>query len=414
MSKHPVAIVLGGTNPHIALIKNLQKRGYHVVLIDYFENPPAAEFADEHIRESTLDQEKVLEISKEIDAKLVISACIDQANVTACYVAEQLGLPKPYSHATSLNVTDKGIMKEMMLEGRIPTSKYIVVGQVDDQRISSLKFPLVVKPSDCTGSKGVRKATTHHELREYLTSALQVGRAHKAIVEEFKEGMEVQADFFVKDGEAFFVMMRQKIKVVGGKGTILQSFGSIIPVEVSEKARANMLKVANQIVQTFKLENTSLFFQAIVNGDEVNIVEFAARVGGGLSYRMIQVMAGFDILDATVDSYFGIPVEVKYKHPESCYSTVIIYSRPGIFDSVSGYQELLEQKGIEEFFFFKTRGMQVGEELTSGNRVGAFLTKADNPQELLKKMNTAVNKLEILDAEGNPIMRKDIYDGFQL
>jgi phosphoribosylamine-glycine ligase len=410
MSKRPVAIVLGGTNPHIALIKNLQKRGYYVVLIDYFENPPAAEFADEHIRESTLDEAAVLEIARKANAKLVISTCIDQANMTACYVAEKLGLPKPYSHATSLKVTDKGIMKQMMLEGGIPTSKYITVDRVDDPRISSLKFPLVVKPSDCTGSKGVRKATTSQELREYLTSALQVSRSNNAIVEEFEEGMEVQADFFVKNAEAFLIMIREKAKVAGGKGVILQSFGSIIPIQVSEKARANMLKVANQIVQVFKLENTSLFFQAIVNGDEVNIVEFAARVGGGLSYRMIQVMAGFDILDATIDTYLGNPVTVNYRHPESCYSTVIIYSKPGIFDSVIGYQELLEKKCIEEFFLFKTPGMEIGEELTSSNRVGAFLTKANTKQELLKKIYIAINKLEILNAEGNALMRKDIYN----
>ncbi len=412
--KKPIAVVLGGTTPHIALINNLKGRGYHTVLVDYYENPPAKSAADEHIRESTLDQEKVLAIAQERRADLVIATCIDQANVTACYVAEQLMLPKPYSYETALKVTNKGIMKKMMLERGIPTSDYILVNQIDDPRISSLRFPLVVKPSDCTGSKGVRKATTNEELCEYLTGALQVSRSNAAIVEEFKEGMEVQADFFVKDAEAILIMIRKKAKTVGLKGSILQSMGSIIPVDVSEQAMLSLLEIANRIVRVFKLENTSLFFQAIVSGDDVTVVEFAARVGGGLSNRMIQLIAGFDIVDATVNTFLGLPVKVIYKHPESHYSTVILYTRPCIYSSVVGYQELLDRKCIEEFFFFKTKGMKVGEELTSSNRVGAFLVQSDIKQELFDKIKMAIEKLEILDDKGNPVMRRDLYDGFSL
>ena len=112
----PIAIVLGGTFPHIELIKNLQQRGYYAVLVDYLDHPPAKDFADEHLQESTLDQDRVLDIAQSRGAKLVISTCIDQANVTACYVAEKLGLPAPYSYETALSVTNKGLMKEKMVK----------------------------------------------------------------------------------------------------------------------------------------------------------------------------------------------------------------------------------------------------------------------------------------------------------
>ena len=79
------AIVLGGTNPHIELIKNLKKRGYYTILVDYAENPLAKDYADEHIQESSLDKEKVFKIARDRKVNLVISTCSDQANVTACY-----------------------------------------------------------------------------------------------------------------------------------------------------------------------------------------------------------------------------------------------------------------------------------------------------------------------------------------
>lgn len=91
------AIVLGGTDDHIALIENLKDRGYYTILVDYYDNPPAKAFADLHLKESTLDKERVLETAKGLDVNLVISTCVDQALLTLCYVAEKLGLPAPFS-----------------------------------------------------------------------------------------------------------------------------------------------------------------------------------------------------------------------------------------------------------------------------------------------------------------------------
>ena len=115
MTERKVAIVLGGTSPHIELIRQLHERNFFVVLVDYLSNPPAKQYADVHIQESTLDCEAVLNVAIEFNASLVISACVDQANITACYVAEKLNLPRPYSYELANNITNKGYMKEVMV-----------------------------------------------------------------------------------------------------------------------------------------------------------------------------------------------------------------------------------------------------------------------------------------------------------
>ena len=116
MERNKKAIVLGGTSPHIALIDRLKRRGYEVYLLDYLQNPPAKQYADHHIIESTLDPEAVLREAIKIKADLVISACVDQANITACYVMEKLGHKPPYSFETAKRITNKGVMKEVMLD----------------------------------------------------------------------------------------------------------------------------------------------------------------------------------------------------------------------------------------------------------------------------------------------------------
>ena len=86
------AIVLGGTHDHIELLKNLKKRNFYTLLIDYNSNPPAKKYADKFFNESTLDKSVVLNIAKKESVKLVIATCVDQALLTMAYVSEKLNV----------------------------------------------------------------------------------------------------------------------------------------------------------------------------------------------------------------------------------------------------------------------------------------------------------------------------------
>lgn len=409
MAYRKIALVLAGTNPHIELIKNLKRRGYDTVLIDHFTNPPARRFADEHIRESTLDQEKVLEIANKMNASLVISACMDQANLTACYVAEKLGLPAPYSYETALNVTNKVLMKRIMLENNIPTSKFITADNQSPINISKLQYPVVVKPADSNGSKGVRKASNDIELKKYLKDALAISRSKAAIVEEFNKGSEVQIDCFVKNQKAHVVMIRNKYTIIDHGKSVIQSYGSLTPANISQNTKNYIQLIANKIVNSFNLDNTSLLIQATINGDTVKVIEFAPRVGGGTSYRLIKLSTGFDILNATIDSYLNLSVELLFSHTGFHYSSNNIYALSGIFGFITGFHDLIEDKIIEEFYVYKTKGMSIGSDLASRDRIGAYIVKGNSKKEISEKIKIATDRLEVYDINGKPIMRKDIY-----
>ncbi|MBU5436655.1 ATP-grasp domain-containing protein [Tissierella sp. MSJ-40] len=409
MNNRPKAIILGGSHAHIALIENLKRRGYYTVLVDYYEEPPAKRFADEHIRESTLDQTKILDIAQGLDAKLVISTCLDQPIPIACYVSERLGLPTPYKYETTLNVTNKGLMKKKMVENQIPTSKYIIVDDVTDVEIDGMKFPVIVKPIDSTGSLGVRKANDLFELNKYLKDAIRISRTNKAIVEEYSKGIEVSFDCFIQNKIVHLIMMRRQFKMRDDGELGMQSIGSITPIEISQTAKQNIQQVANKIADAFDLDNTPLLIQAFINDDNINIIEFAARLGGGTHIKNVKLNTGFDILNSAVDSYLGIHTNIRYKQSESYCATNIIYSLPGVFGSIMGCENLIDRGIVEEFFIYKTKGMEIPKGLSSRNRVGAFLVKANTKEELFKKIAMARNEIEVLDADGNSIMRKDIY-----
>ncbi|MBO7602254.1 MAG: hypothetical protein J6S94_04385, partial [Bacteroidaceae bacterium] len=209
----PIAIVLGGTSPHILLVDKLHERGFYVILIDYLDNPPAKRVADEHIQESTLDKEKVLEVAKARNAQLVISACIDQTNSICCYVAEKLGLPHPYSYQTSLCVTDKGLMKRIMVDNGIPTSSFTTTASIETIDWEKIEFPAVVKPVDCNSSKGVRRVDSVEETKQRVVEAISLSRTKTAIIEGFNHGEEIQVDCLATESDVKVVMTRQKQKI---------------------------------------------------------------------------------------------------------------------------------------------------------------------------------------------------------
>lgn len=407
----PIAIVLGGTSPHATLTQKLKNRGYYVVLVDYLDNPPAKKVADEHIQASTLDQDRVLDIAREKGASLVISTCIDQANSVCCYVAEKLGLPHPYSYKTSLDVTDKGLMKKIMADNAIPTSSYTLTDSVDNIDWSKISYPAVVKPVDCNSSKGVRRVDSKEETIQRVAEALELSRTHMAIIEGFNQGEEIQVDCVSANDGVKVVLTRQKKKITGkGNQMVLNSTGSILPAPLTDELNEQAQEIAEKIASSFGLQNTPFFYQAIVTDKGIQVLEFAPRIGGGLSYYVIKELAGFDVVEAAIDSFVGTPIVFEGKQLTKCYSTNLLYMTPGIFDHVEGLQELKDSGMARDIFVMKNKGTEVDSDMRSSNRVAAFVLEADSYSELNELERKAIESVELRDEDGKPLLNRTIYD----
>lgn len=404
-----VAIVLGGTVPHCELVLQLKHRGYYVVLVDYTSSPPAKKYADEHIMESTLDKEKVLEIAQDRKASLVISTCVDQANVTCCYVAEKLGLPHPYSYQAALNVTDKSRMKKKMWENAIPTSKYVYVRGMDELVEGELKYPLMVKPADSNSANGVKKAENREELDRYFREAQNFSRNGLVVVEEFMEGPEISAYCMITDHKAKLIMVQERISVIEGEEQAIKCYASIAPARISENAKKLAEEIATKIAGAFELDNTPLFFQGIVCGDDINVIEFAPRVGGGISSQTIKAATDYDIVSAAIDSFLGNPIETASWHPmDRVYIVNQIYGKNGIFERMCGEEELLQEGIVDKISLYVSKGAQIDASRASSSRIGVMVVSAGDEKGALEKIKKAFECLDVFDINGKSIMRSDM------
>ena len=349
----------------------------------------------------------------------MISTCVDQANVTCCYVAEKLGLPKPYTYATALNVTDKVRMKQMMVDNGIPTAHHYQISSLSDFDDGILRYPIIVKPADANSSKGVRRIDKNDiNTLSYINEALKISRNGKAIIEEFIVGREIGADCMIINHKAHIIMTRERRKInKNNHDAIQQIYGSFWPANLTEQNIEQLQLIAQRIAHAFNIDNAPLMMQTILADDSFNVIEFGARIGGGDNYQIIEELTGYDIIQNSIRSFLGEPIEVldlKAERPKLLmdnYLYVVQPSTPNQEEQVFGHIEYndIARNTFEYEKVYRRKGDTVGYKISSNNRVGCFVVSGTTEKELLTKQLTVLQNMEVFDINNNPILRKDFY-----
>ena len=401
------ALVLAGGLPQIALLEDLKKRGITTVLADYFENPVAKPYADIFYQLPIFDVEKVKEVALQEQVDFLITVCADQVLLVVAQVSEMLGLPWYIDYQTAQLVSDKKYMKKRFWEHGIPTSRYVELTELDWEQIQSLRYPLVVKPVDAYSSRGVRKALDAKELEQYFQEAAQISRSGGVIVEEFVSGDEISVDLYVEDGVAKLLCVSNSEKINDADRFII--FRGRYPVEASEALVEKIRVVGQQIADAFGLKNCPMLIQMISDGENVSVLEFCARTGGNMKYLLIRRSCGFDVIKAVIDLTLGEKPHVQLQAPEAKYIVNdFIYCRPGVFDRLEGFDELVEEGVLTDYCPLRPKGMQIRGVTSSSDRIAGFTVTGNSLEEFNRKHRIVVDKVKVLDTEGNDMMRHDL------
>ena len=133
-------------------------------------------------------------------------------------------------------------------------------------------------------------------------------------------------------------MTAERICVTEGENKTIRNYATIAPARISNTASKNAERVAEQIAQACEIDNTPFFFQGMVSGDEVKVIEFAPRVAGGISFKTIKDNTGFDDIEAVIDSYLGQEPPLDTWHePSYIYTANTIYAHNCIFNHMEGW-----------------------------------------------------------------------------
>jgi biotin carboxylase len=288
-------------------------------------------------------------------------------------------------------------MKTIFKRGGVPTSDFYILDKTDAREIR-FSFPFVIKPTDANSSKGVFKIETEEEFKTKIEESLSFSREGKAIVEKFVSGVEIQVDCVAINGRAHILMTSDK-ESLENSGEELQVAGFSIPGKVCDKYKENLKKIAQCIVDSFHLENTPFFFQAICDDSNVWVLEFAPRIAGGTRFETVKMYSGYDYIKASINSFNGLPLDEQYTIPNTKYVVRHLYMKPGIFNKIEGIDELLASGVIDNYFPFVNPGREISTSLNSGNRIGAIMVQDNSYEKAIERILLAFDRIRLLDTD---------------
>lgn len=380
MTSKKKILMLGGSAQQVPAIQAAKDLGYYTVLIDYLPDNPGQYVADKWYPESTTDIETVYRIAKEEGVSGILPYASDPAALPAAIVAERLGLPtNPSKSVEILGVKHK--FRKFLQEKGFPCPKNYTFSPEEDfdtivKNIESLKFPIVIKPTDSSGSKGVTFLNNTDNLREAIHHADSYSRNKTLIAEEFIErGFPdvIGGDIFVENGK--IVLFGDMRCLRGDNGKSLIPIGERKPNGLNSKQSEALHKELERIVGALGIQNGELNIEVLMDKDDVpHFLELGPRAGGNMIPIQLSDAYGVDLIKANVLAAMGEPVNLIPMEPTDSYMTYVLHSlKDGIYQGVEYSDEI--EPYIYRKVHYKKEGDIVDKFDGAGKAVGIVFMK---------------------------------------
>ena len=386
MNQQKKLMLLGGIRYLLPVIEAAHKQGYYVITADYLPDNIAHKYSDEYVNVSIIDKEAVLKAAQEKEIDGIMSFGVDPGVVAASYVQNQMGLPSfgPFESVEILQNKDK--FRAFLTQHGFNVPWAFGFSTIEDAWESKDKFayPLIVKPTDSAGSKGVRRVDEEQE----LLSALQYAQEHSIkgniIVEEFieKEGCSSDSDCFSVDGElkiATFSAQRFDENAAGTFVPAAYSWPSTMSMQQESELRSELQRLLSLLHMQTSIYNVET---RIGKNGKPYIMEVSPRGGGNRLAEMVRYSTGMDMITAAVRAAVGDPIgEVVQQPLNGHWAEVILHSQQD-----GTFQELSLSKEIKPFVYEEDLWVKPGDQVSSfigaNDAIGTFVLKADSAEKI--------------------------------
>ena len=338
-------LMLGGSRQQVVAIEKAKALGFRTVLCDYLPDNPGQYVADTCYQASTTDRELMLKIARKEDVSGVLAYSSDPASPTAGYVAEAMGLPTNPLKAI-VTMSEKHLFRAFLKKAGLPCpqtasfSRNATVEEVS-HLVKGFRFPIVVKPTDSSGSKGVSVLTDLSELSRAIDHARDFSRNGTLICEEYIRKTfpyVIGGDIFVVDGKVHFWGLMSCLRDEGLGGLV--PVGKKIPSGLSADDNSAVKDVLQRLVTALGVRFGELNVEVILGEDGVPyVLELGSRAGGNMIPVQLSDASGIDLVGANVLCAMGEnPGDISWDSSvcEGAYATYVLHSNvDGVFRGIA-------------------------------------------------------------------------------
>lgn len=384
-------MLLGGIRYLLPVIKAAHEQGYYVITADYLPDNIAHKYSDEYVNVSIIDKEAVLAVAKEKDIDGIMSFGVDPGVVAASYVQNQLGLPSfgPYESVEILQNKDKFRLFLADNGFNVPKSKGFSSVEEALKDREFYEFPVIVKPTDSAGSKGVTRVDCFEELLPALEYAFAHSIKGNVIVEEFieKRGCSSDTDSFVYNGELkmiTFSAQRFDESAINPYTPAAYSW----PSTFTKEEEAYLTSEIQRLLTLLRMQTSIYNIETrIGTNGKPYIMEVSPRGGGNRLAEVVRYATGVDMITACTRAAVGDSIDEIQQQPYNGHWAEIVLhaNHAGVFEGLKISNDL-PAKIIEEDLWIKS-GDYVSEFEGANNAIGTVVLRFDNAEGLEKAIS---------------------------
>lgn len=291
-NKKKKILVLNGSHSEIPLIQAAKNLGFHVITTGNIPSLIGHKYADEYYYADFSNLDEVLDLSIRLNIDAICSNANDFGAITASYVAEKMGLPGHDSYENTLILHHKNIFKNLAVKHQLPTP-YAESFEDRDTALAAqynYKFPVIIKPVDLTGGKGITKVHNEEEYLNGICKAFDTSRTKRIVVEEFVEGTQHSFSTFILNGKVVFYFSDNEYSYLN---PYLVST-SAAPASNANEVAETLIDAAEKIVELLSLRNGIFHMQYLFSRGEAKIIEITRRCSGDLYPYPVNYSANLD------------------------------------------------------------------------------------------------------------------------
>lgn len=333
-------MLLGGIRYLMPVIKAAREQGYYVITADYLPDNIAHKYSDEYVNVSIIDKEAVLKAAKEKQIDGIMSFGVDPGVVSASYVQNQMGLPSfgPFESVEILQNKDK--FRAFMAEHdfNVPKAKgYSDIKEaLSDQ--DGFDYPIIVKPVDSAGSKGVTRVDDKSQLKKAVEYAFDKSLSGRIIIEDFieKQGCSSDTDSFSVDGKLKFVSFNsQHFDLMAANPYTPAAY--TWPSTYTKEQEVYLTSEIQRLITLLEMKTNIYNIETRIGFDgKPYIMELTPRGGGNRLCEMLRYATGVDMITAMTRYIVGDSVpEIEQKPYNGYWAEVILHAdKDGFFDRI--------------------------------------------------------------------------------
>jgi len=399
-------LILGGSNVQLNSVRRAKSKGHTVIVSDYYQDAPAKLLSDYGELISTFDVEGNIGVAESYGVDGVLTLGTDQPVYTAAKVAEACGLPFPITVETAKAATNKKIMKAIFAGSNIPTVNYRIVSRnFHENEITGISFPVVVKPLDSQGQRGVYKLDSIAEVRSVFSEVLSFSREEEILVEEFYPSDEITVSGWVHDRKLYLLTVTDRICYNNYPHIGICSAHNF-PSRFLPEYHAEIMHISEKIVDAFDIPEGPVYFQMLIGDRGIKVNEIACRIGGAYEDEFIPFVTGIDILDMLIEVSLGNSYDPRaledYKLLENkrLLSVLMVFAEPCTIKSMNDMAQLKKLPGVLQAKYNFKPGYTIKNIENATARAGYVIISGENPVILKENIGRVHDTLKICDETG--------------